>query len=191
MDALDAEEKGSIQKLAFETLVWYGSHDGVINNYMPIWEFRNLREVVLVQRLPDYTGCGCCHELDEPERGVVGFREIWERGSKAEDGGEDGKITEDRADEKIEEIGSDETEIEEAGDEASWAAAEGPNMEIGWDTAGETREEPVDQAEEERPRRPPMCESCLAEFERIHERGPSWRIPSVKEMDLTRDGVII
>lgn len=28
-----------------------------------------------MHRLPDYIGCGCCHEFDGPEEGVVAFRE--------------------------------------------------------------------------------------------------------------------
>jgi hypothetical protein len=36
-----------------------------------------------------------------------------------------------------------------------------------------------------------MIEDCIEEFLAIHERDPKWRIPSVKEVDLTRDGIII
>jgi len=68
--------KDSIQRIAIETLVWYGDwEDRTINNQIRISKFKNLKELVLVERLPDFTGCGCCHEFDGPEKGVVSFRE--------------------------------------------------------------------------------------------------------------------
>lgn len=148
MIAAGVEEKGMIERLAFETLVWYADcDDGRINNYIQIDEFRNLKEVVLVQRLPDHTGCGCCHEFNGPEEGVAGFRDVALRESE----GGDGEL--------------EEGEIEEA-------------------------EETEGEVQQTR-KRPTMSEDCMEEFARIHERDPGWRIPSVKKMDLTRDGVII
>ena len=145
MDASTEEEKSLIQKLAFETLVWYGDNcEGCINHYIQIDEFRNLREVMLVQRLPDYTGCGCCHEFDGPEEGVAGFKEIVES----------------------------EDEDEEDGAEVSEGTAAAVEV-------------------EKQKRRRTMSEDCVEEFLAIHERDPKWRIPNVREVDLTRDGVII
>jgi hypothetical protein len=68
--------KDSIQRIAIETLVWYGDWKyETINSKIRISKFKNLKELVLVERLPDFTGCGCCHEFDGPEEGLVGFRE--------------------------------------------------------------------------------------------------------------------
>lgn len=149
MDASTEEEKSLIQKLAFETLVWYGdNYEGCINHYIQIDEFRNLREVMLVQRLPDHTGCGCCHEFDGPEEGVAGFKEI----------------------EEIE----DDDEDEDEGDDAEVSEGAGAAVEV-----------------EKQQKRRTMSEDCVEEFLAIHKRDPKWRIPSVREVDLTRNGVII
>jgi hypothetical protein len=68
------EARGKIKRLAIDNLVWYSNWaDGTINNQVQIGEFRGLEEFLLVRREPDETGCGCCHEFDGPEKGVVSF----------------------------------------------------------------------------------------------------------------------
>jgi hypothetical protein len=70
------EARGKIKRLAIDNLVWYADwNDGMINNQVTIGEFRGLEEFLLVEREPDETGCGCCHEFDGPEEGVVSFGE--------------------------------------------------------------------------------------------------------------------
>lgn len=46
----------------------------MVNNQIQISEFRGLEEFYLVGREPDAFGCGCCHEWDGPETGVVEFQ---------------------------------------------------------------------------------------------------------------------
>jgi hypothetical protein len=70
------EARGKIKRLAIDNLVWYADWaDGTINNQVQIGEFRALEEFLLVRREPDETGCGCCHDFDGPEKGVVSFAE--------------------------------------------------------------------------------------------------------------------
>lgn len=74
--ATSREVKDSIQRVAIETLVWsWRWNDGTLNNQISISEFKNLKEILLVYRLPDARGCGCCYEFDKPEEGVASFRE--------------------------------------------------------------------------------------------------------------------
>jgi 2EXR family len=152
MAATRAEEKGLIQRLAFETLVRNGyNEEGMINFYIQIDEFRNLREVVLVQRLPDFTGCGCCHEFDGPEKGLVGFREVGEENK------EDGELEEGEIDEN--KVAEEEAEVDEEAVEAR--------------------------------KRMTMSDDAMEVFLAIREQDPGYSIPSVREVDLMRDGVLI
>jgi hypothetical protein len=106
-----------------------------------------------VQRLPDYTGCGCCHEFEGPEEGVVGFRAIGERGGEGEDeDGEEGEVEDDVEGEEVDE--EDE------------------------DLVGSRK-------------RTTMSEDAMEVFLTIREKDPGYSIPTLKEMDLTRDGVLI
>lgn len=166
MSATSEEEKGIIQNLAFETLIWMGvDEDGLINNYVQIDEFKNLREVVLVKRLPDYTGCGCCHEFEGPEEGLAGFREFGEEGDEEEK----------------------QWVVEEAEEIAKFM---GTAVSVGGNgTEGEVDGE-AQSAQQER-KRLSMSEECMNVFITIHERDPGWRIPNVREVDLTRDGFLI
>jgi hypothetical protein len=66
--------KAKIRKIAIENLVWYAYiEDGSINNQIQISEFKGLEEFYLVSRKPDFSGCGCCHDFEGPDRGVLGF----------------------------------------------------------------------------------------------------------------------
>jgi len=54
--------------------VWYSYvDDGSINDQIQISEFKGLEEFYLVSRNPDHSGCGCCHEFEHPDSGVLGF----------------------------------------------------------------------------------------------------------------------
>ena len=140
-----------IQRLAFETLARNGCvKEGMINFCNQIDEFRNLREVVLVQRLRDSIGCGYCHYFDGPEEGVAGFREIWEREE-------------------------DESEGEESSDEDE-EEGEGGEPEVGV---------------VERRKRRTLSEEAMEIFAAIHEKDRGYRIPSVRKVDLMRDGIRI
>lgn len=153
--ATSEKEKGLIQRLAFETLV-RNTHNGggMINLYIQIDEFKNLREVVLVQRLPDHTGCGCSHEFDGPEEGLAGFREVWEDD-----------------DNKHEDVEVEKGDIDE-------------------NKGGEEDGEPEGNVVERR-KRSTMSEDAMEVFLKIREKDPEYRIPSVREVDLMRDGVLI
>jgi hypothetical protein len=68
------EFKDSIRRLAFETLVWYSYSDsGYLNGQVEVDKMRHLEEVLMVERLPGPSGCGCCHEFDRPEHGLITF----------------------------------------------------------------------------------------------------------------------
>ncbi|KAF4636701.1 hypothetical protein G7Y89_g1396 [Cudoniella acicularis] len=85
-ERVPTEEKKNIRRLAVEFLIWYGSQEreNYLNNeQIDLFEFPNLEELLLVHRLPDHTGCGCCHMFEGPERGVVSFEEY---GNKIENG---------------------------------------------------------------------------------------------------------
>jgi hypothetical protein len=176
MEAITEEEKGLLQKLAFETLIWMGcNNDGMINNYIQIDGFRNLREVVLVKRLPDYSGCGCCHEFDGPEGGVVGFKEL-------EDDDDYGSQDEKMEGRDSHKLSTEQAEETEAGETWKNEAGEaGENLPDG----------EVDVEVQQERKRPTMSVECLRMFIAIHEKDPGWRIPSIREVDLTRDGEII
>jgi hypothetical protein len=95
--------KGKIKKVAIEKLVWYSTWaKGMINNQIQISELRNLEEFYLVGRKPDFTGCGCCHSWDGPERGVVEFETDEEAEERKQ--GEEGKASskEEKKEEKKE-----------------------------------------------------------------------------------------
>jgi len=84
--------KDKIKKVAIENLVWYsGWSEGMINNQIQISDFGNLEEFYLIGREPDFTGCGCCHSWDGPERGVVGFEADEEAEERKE--GKEGKAS--------------------------------------------------------------------------------------------------
>jgi hypothetical protein len=71
---ISCSAKAKIRKIAIENLVWYAYiEDGSINNQIQISEFRGLEEFYLVSRKPDFSGCGCCHDFEGPDRGVLGF----------------------------------------------------------------------------------------------------------------------
>jgi len=84
--------KDKIKKVAIENLVWYsGWSEGMINNQIQISDFGNLEEFYLIGREPDFSGCGCCHSWDGPERGVVGFEADEEAEERKE--GKEGKAS--------------------------------------------------------------------------------------------------
>jgi hypothetical protein len=169
MAGTSAHEKALIQKLAFETLVRYGSEDGMINLYIHIDEFRNLKEILLVQREPDSTGCGCCHDFDGPEDGVASFRDCDEW---AEVGADVEQEEAERGDSEIKNLGW--SDITESASERI-AAVEGE-----------------EETEAEAPmRRPTMVEEAMEVLFEIHEQDPAYSVPVVREVDLLRDGIRI